>query len=114
MRTDDHPRRARRLLPWVGPEGKPCYLLGDSNGSGTGHISRMADDIESVQLTMSAELLDHAADLLADRKATAVQLQFLAACMAQSLRDVRRIAVSRGARIPVPQEDGDDRPELEV
>lgn len=113
MMTDEH-RHPARLLPWVGPEGKPCYLLGDRNGSGTGHISRMADDIESVQLGMSAELLGHAADLLADREATAVQLHFLAACMAQSLRDVRRIAVSRGGRLPVPPQDEPDCPETEV
>lgn len=33
-----------RLLPWAGPEGKPCYVL----GGGTGHVSRVADDVESV------------------------------------------------------------------
>ena len=33
-----------RLLPWSGPEGKPCYLVSD----GTGYVSRVADNIESV------------------------------------------------------------------
>jgi hypothetical protein len=87
-----------RLLPWSGPEGKPCYLVGD----GTGYLSRVADNIESVQLGMSAELLDHAADMLADHKATSAQLRFLAARMAEALRDVHRIAESRGARLPSP------------
>lgn len=90
-----------RLLPWSSPEGKPCYLSGD----GTGYVSRLADEIETVQLGMSAELLDHAADMLADRKVTAAQLRFLAARMAEALRDVRRIAESRGARLPAPAYD---------
>ncbi|WP_119288418.1 hypothetical protein [Streptomyces sp. YIM 130001] len=83
-----------RLLPWAGPEGKPCYLIGGGEG---GLISRMADATERVQLEMAAELLAHAADLLVDRRATSPQLRFLLARMTESLTDVRRIAVSRGA-----------------
>lgn len=93
-----------RLLPWAGPEGKPCYLVTD----GTGYLSRVADNIESVQLGMSAELLDHAADMLDDQKATSAQLRFLAARMAEALRDVHRIAESRGARLPGPAYDDPD------
>ncbi|MER5900390.1 hypothetical protein ABT150_09855 [Streptomyces mirabilis] len=93
-----------RLLPWSGEGGKPCYLVGD----GTGHLSRVADAIESVQLGMSAALLDHAADMLDDHKVTAAQLRFLAARMAEALRDVHRIAESRGARLPRPAHDGPD------
>ncbi|WP_413753594.1 hypothetical protein NRF20_29345 [Streptomyces sp. R-74717] len=89
---------ALRLLPWASPEGKPCYVDSD----GTGYISRLADDMEAVQLSMSVELLDHAADILADQRVTNAQLRFLAARMAEALRDVHRIAESRGARIPVP------------
>lgn len=95
---------AMRLLPWTGPEGKPCYLVGD----GTGHLSRVADTVESVQLGMAGELLDHAADMLADRRATPVQLRFLAARMVEALRDVHRIAESRGARLPAPVYDEPD------
>ncbi|WP_328499402.1 hypothetical protein OHS59_28445 [Streptomyces sp. NBC_00414] len=87
-----------RLLPWAGEEGKPCYLVGD----GTGPLSRAADRIESVQLGMAAEILTHAADLLADRRATADQLRYLAARLAEALTDVHRIAESRGARLPAP------------
>ena len=83
-----------RLLPWVREDGRPCYLLG-----GGGHVSRIADDIEGVQLDMAAELLGHAADLLADVHATAPQVHFLADRLAESLRDVHRIAESRGARL---------------
>ncbi|WP_128428995.1 hypothetical protein [Streptomyces cyaneus] len=86
-----------RLLPWTGSEGKPCYLVGD----GTGHVSRVADTVESVQLGMADDLLDHVADMLADRRATPAQLRFLLARMGEALADVRRIAESRGARLPV-------------
>jgi hypothetical protein len=97
-----------RLLPWSSPEGKPCYLLGD----GTGYVSRVADNIESVQLGMAAELLDHAADMLDDRQVTPEQLRFVVARMAEALRDVHRIAKSRGARLPVPVLD--DREESDT
>lgn len=83
-----------RLLPWEGQGGKPCYVLGDGNG----YVSRLADNIESVQLGMADDLLGHAADLLADRKVTWPELHFLASRLTESLRDVRRVAESRGSR----------------
>ncbi|MGW1163602.1 hypothetical protein ACWD5Q_19390 [Streptomyces sp. NPDC002513] len=89
-----------RLLPWAGPEGKRCYLVTD----GTGCVSRLADGIESVQLGMAAELLGHAADMLADRRATPAQLRYLLARMSEALTDVCRIAESRGDRLPVTGE----------
>jgi hypothetical protein len=92
-----------RLLPWSNLDGNPCYLLTDN--AGTGHLSRIADDVEAVQLDMADDLLDHAADLLGDVKATAPQLRFLAARLTESLHDVHRIARSRGARLPVPHGD---------
>ncbi|MGQ4486540.1 hypothetical protein LRE75_05850 [Streptomyces sp. 372A] len=87
-----------RLLPWEGQGGKPCYVLGDGNG----YVSRMADDIESVQLGMADDLLGHAADLLADRQVTSPELHFLASRLTESLRDVRRVAESRGSRVTGP------------
>ena len=81
-----------RLLPWTTMSGKPCYLVGD----GVGRVSRMADRVESAQLSMAGELLGHAADLLADHRATGVQVHYLACRLAESLRDVRRVAESRG------------------
>ncbi|MBM7439028.1 hypothetical protein [Streptomyces sp. HB132] len=84
-----------RLLPWSGPEGKPCYVLGD----GAGCVSRVADNVEGVQLGMAAELLDHVADMLDDHQVTSAQLRFVVARMAEALRDVHRIAESRGARL---------------
>ncbi|MCZ7460166.1 hypothetical protein [Streptomyces sp. WMMC940] len=93
-----HTTEVLRLLPWTGAEGKPCYLIGD----GDGHVSRLADNIESLQLGMAADLLDHTDDLLSDRSATPEQLRYVIARLAESLRDVHRIARSRGARHTVP------------
>ncbi|MET9290458.1 hypothetical protein [Streptomyces sp. NPDC003077] len=84
-----------RLLPWCGTDDKPCYLLGE----GSGYVSRVADHIEHVQLDMADELLDHAGDMIVDSGVTSDQLRYLAVCLAEALRDVRRIAESRGARL---------------
>ncbi|MEU5479260.1 hypothetical protein [Streptomyces mirabilis] len=92
-----------RLLPWSNLDGNPCYLVTD--GTGTSHLSRVADNVEAVQLGMADDLLDHAADLLGDSRATAPQLRFLAARLTESLHDVHRIAGSRGARLPAPHDD---------
>lgn len=81
-----------RLLPWTGEGGKPCYLDTD----GTGYVSRVADTVERVQLGMADGLLEHAADMLADRRATPTQLRFLLARMSEALADVCRIVESRG------------------
>ncbi|WP_251066515.1 hypothetical protein [Streptomyces sp. ISL-36] len=73
----------------------------DSDTTGTGAVSRLADGIESVQLGMAGELLGHADDLLADRRVTSGELRYLAGRLTESLRDVKRIAESRGARLGV-------------
>ncbi|MFI7344174.1 hypothetical protein ACIBUY_40300 [Streptomyces sp. NPDC050085] len=92
-----------RLLPWSNLEGNPCYPVTDETG--TSHLSRIADNVESVQLSMAGDLLDHAADLLGGRAATMPQLRFFAARLTESLHDVKRIAHSRGARLLVPDSD---------
>ncbi|MFJ1923847.1 MULTISPECIES: hypothetical protein [unclassified Streptomyces] len=94
-----------RLLPWTGSEGKPCYVIGD----GTGYVSRMADDIESIQLDMADDLLSHADSLLADRKATGAEVHFLASRLTESLREIKRVAESRGARLGAAAELDPDR-----
>ncbi|MGY3056008.1 hypothetical protein ACVWZD_000244 [Streptomyces sp. TE3672] len=101
------PGASARLLPWSSPEGKPCYVIGD----GTGHVSRVADNIESVQLGMALELLDHADDMLDDRQVTSAQLRYVVARMAEALRDVHRIARSRGARLALSACDGSNSPQ---
>ncbi|KUN01301.1 hypothetical protein AQI95_30655 [Streptomyces yokosukanensis] len=92
--TDLLPVRGR-LLPWTGADGKPCYLVGD----GAGYVSRLADRIESVQLGMADDLLEHAARLLAEQRLTGEELRYLARRLSESLADVRRVAESRGARL---------------
>ncbi|MER6840826.1 hypothetical protein [Streptomyces platensis] len=86
-----------RLLPWVSPDGKTCILLSD--GRGESAFSRVADRMEDVQLEMADGLLDHAADLLGDDAATDRQLRYLGEQLSAALRDVRRVAGSRGARL---------------
>ncbi|MEV7065888.1 hypothetical protein AB0N97_24275 [Streptomyces collinus] len=86
---------AGRLLPWTGDDGRPCYLVGD----GTGYVSRLADEIEDVQIDMADRLLGHAAELLAERRVTGEELHYLARRLSESLRDVMRVAESRGERL---------------
>lgn len=90
-----------RLLPWSGPEGKPCYLFTDDSD---GFLSRMADDMETMQLRMAEEIVEFAGEARADGSLGEVELRFLVARMAESLRDACRIAHSRGRR------DCDTRP----
>lgn len=91
-----------RLLPWPGPEGKPSYLLTDEHQDG--YVSRLADNIESVQLGMAGELLSHAQELIDDPKAGSMELRYLSARLTECLRDVLRVAESRGARLPRPED----------
>ncbi|WP_406381476.1 hypothetical protein [Streptomyces sp. NBC_01618] len=97
-----------RLLPWSGPEGKRCFLSADDS---SGHLSRLADDTEAVQLGVAAELLEHASELLGDEETEPEELRLLAADLTASLRDVHRVATSRGHRLPalaLPARDSDD------
>lgn len=87
------PLRPARLLPWVGPEGKPCYLIGDD----TGPVSRVADAMESVQLGMSSQLLTYARETLPE--APDHELRFLAQRLTEALHDALRVAESCGLRL---------------
>ncbi|MGW9429232.1 hypothetical protein ACWHA1_14890 [Streptomyces decoyicus] len=92
-----------RLLPWVGPEGKPCFLVSD----GTGYVSRVADSIEAAQLGAAADLTEEALRVLAERTWTPGEIHLLAVELTASLIDVRRIAESRGARLSAAERDPD-------
>jgi hypothetical protein len=87
-----------RLLPWAGPEGKPCYLSSD----GAGFMSRLADQTEAVQLGLAGELIEEAQQVLADRAWTPGELHLLTVQLTEALANAHRIAVSRGARLPMP------------
>ncbi|WP_406479290.1 hypothetical protein [Streptomyces platensis] len=91
-----------RLLPWSSPDGKPCFLAGDGNG----YVSRLADEMEEVQLDSAAELGEEAHRILAGRAWTPGEIHLLALELASSLANVRRVAESRGARLSVPDDDG--------
>ncbi|MER5845983.1 hypothetical protein ABT126_02490 [Streptomyces sp. NPDC002012] len=96
-----------RLLPWSGPEGKPCFLSTDDN---SGHLSRLADSTEVVQLGMAAKLLEHASEVLGDDEAEPEELRNLATGLIGALHNVIRVATSRGHRLPIPlpAREGDD------
>ncbi|GAA2304823.1 hypothetical protein OG879_23985 [Streptomyces caniferus] len=95
-----------RLLPWPGPAGQRSYL---STDDGDSPLAQLADEMEEVQLQMGAELLDHAAKLLEDQKANAVELRFLSARLCEALRDALRVAESRGERLPEPDDEDAER-----
>ncbi|WP_320780065.1 hypothetical protein [Streptomyces sp. CRN 30] len=89
--------RPARLLPWLGSDGKSCYLITDDRG---GPVSRMADDTEAIQLDMGARLLTHADALLPHTPHS--DLRHLAECLTAALRDAVRIAESRQQRLEQP------------
>ncbi|MGW6707307.1 hypothetical protein ACWGDE_20775 [Streptomyces sp. NPDC054956] len=93
------PHNELRLLPWSGPEGKPCFLSADDNA---GYLSRLADNAEALQLGLGSELLDHALEFLADPEADSDELRLLATDLTGALRDAVRVATSRGHRLPIP------------
>lgn len=89
-----------RLLPWSGPDGKPCYLSTDDRG---GYMSRLADNIEAVQLGTAAELLDRAAEILDDKHAGREDVRRLARELTSALGNVLRVATSRGHLLAVSE-----------
>jgi hypothetical protein len=91
-----------RLLPWTSPDGKPCYLSTDSDNS---RLSRLADDVEAAQLHSGEQVLHGARAVLADAKAGERAVRFALTRAAESLEDVLRIAISRGARMPPSPRD---------
>jgi len=87
-----------RLLPWSGSDGKPCYLSTDDKA---GYMSRLADNIEAIQLGTATELLEHASETLNDPDTVLEDLRLLAKELTGTLRDVLRVATSRGHLLAV-------------
>jgi hypothetical protein len=111
MTDRDHPQKPRttlqpighpqddegmRLLPWAGPEGKPCYLSTDRPDS---LMSRIADDIEAAQVRRGAEVVREAQAVLGDPVAGALSLRLELQRTTESLTDVLRVADARGRRL---------------
>ncbi|TXS55763.1 hypothetical protein EAO77_06045 [Streptomyces sp. t39] len=92
-----------RLLPWTGPEGKPCYLSTDDRRS---FMSRLADNIESIQLGIAVNLLEQATEVLNDAHAEPGDLHRLAHELAGALTEILRVAVSRGHILATNRPDG--------
>ncbi|MFF5824405.1 hypothetical protein ACFY8Q_23035 [[Kitasatospora] papulosa] len=82
-----------RLLPWSGPGGKPCYLSTDDPD---GYISRLADNIEAVQLKAVSALLEEASEALDNQGMSLDDMRCLVKELTGALRDVYRVATSRG------------------
>ncbi|WP_308432213.1 hypothetical protein [Streptomyces massasporeus] len=59
-------------------------------------MSRRADIEEEIQLDMGSQLFAHADDMLPT--ATETQVRFLAERLTEALRDILRVAESRGRR----------------
>ncbi|MFI8995728.1 hypothetical protein [Streptomyces sp. NPDC053542] len=89
-----------RLLPWVGVDGRRCYLSTDADGSG--YVARLADEVEAVQLALGARLVERASEVLGVQgrgvRARPNELRCLAYGLVEALRDALRIAESRAAR----------------
>lgn len=64
-------------------------------------MSRLADNIEAVQLGTAAELLEQASNKLDDQGADSEDLRRLAKELTGALRDVLRVATSRGHLLAV-------------
>lgn len=105
------PTPAPRLLPWPSPEGKPCYLVTDDNGS---HLSRLADDLEATQLATGTDVLDLARAVLDDPASPYTEVRYAGIRLAECLTDALRVAESRGLRLPLPDAEDDDVEETEV
>ncbi|WP_432065075.1 hypothetical protein [Streptomyces sp. C10-9-1] len=107
------PHNELRLLPWSGPGGKPCFLSTDDT---SGHLSRLADDTEALQLGLASDVLDHALEVLSGDALTPEDLRSLAEKLTGALRDTLRVATSRGHRLLVPKlasrEGGEEGPRL--
>uniref|UniRef100_A0AAU2VRP7 Uncharacterized protein n=1 Tax=Streptomyces sp. NBC_00008 TaxID=2903610 RepID=A0AAU2VRP7_9ACTN len=82
-----------RLLPWSGPGDKPCYLSTDNPD---GYMSRLADNIEAAQLGTASELMEEASEAIDNQDTSLDEMRYLARELTGALRDVYRVATSRG------------------
>ncbi|KOG57970.1 hypothetical protein ADK75_00785 [Streptomyces virginiae] len=88
-----------RLLPWSGPDGKPCFLSSDD---ATSFLSRLADNAEENQLGSGAKILDQALTVLTEPVMDPEELRLLVGDLTRALHDAIRVATSRGRRLPYP------------
>ncbi|MBL3667560.1 hypothetical protein JL475_16515 [Streptomyces sp. M2CJ-2] len=91
---------ALRLLPWLSPEGKPCFLVPGEEG---GIVSRFADATEARQLADGLDVLRAARRVLGDPLTPNVEVRYTALRLTECLADALRVAESRGRRLPSPE-----------
>ncbi|MFJ8546958.1 hypothetical protein ACIRFH_34295 [Streptomyces sp. NPDC093586] len=94
-----------RLLPWLSPEGKPCFLV---PGDGGGFVSRLADETEERQLTEGLDVLRVSRRVLDDPLSPNAEVRYAAIRLTECLADVLRVAESRGRRLPPAEDEADD------
>ncbi|MGW5214033.1 hypothetical protein ACWEQO_23220 [Streptomyces sp. NPDC004051] len=94
-----------RLLPWLWPEGKPCFLADGGDG---GYVSRLADETEARQLADGLDVLRRARTVLEDPMSPYAEVRYAGIRLTECLADALRVAESRGRRLPSP--DGTDEP----
>ncbi|MFD3421915.1 hypothetical protein [Streptomyces decoyicus] len=94
-----------RLLPWTRPDGAPCYLSTDDPDS---HLSVLADTVEAELLAAAEALLDEAGVPCAVPEPDP-QEWCRTVALRKALRDVLRVAVSRGDRLPEPCDHGETK-----
>ncbi|MEV5858225.1 hypothetical protein AB0L83_00750 [Streptomyces sp. NPDC052071] len=92
-----------RLLPWLGPGDKPCYLSTDDPD---GYMSRFADRVEAIQLGTASQLLEEASEVLDSQDTSPDEMRRLAKELTGALRDIFRVATSRG-RLPATCDPGE-------
>ncbi|MEU3746863.1 MULTISPECIES: hypothetical protein [Streptomyces] len=109
------PHNELRLLPWSGPDGKPCYLSTNDEGS---RLSRLADTTEAIQLDLAADLVAHATEVLRAEVTVPEDLRRLSTALTEALQDALRVATSRGHRLPAAnlttREEGNEGPQLQA
>ncbi|MDX3571973.1 hypothetical protein [Streptomyces sp. ID05-47C] len=78
----------------------------DDSGS---RLSRLADDLEALQLATGADVLVLARTVLDDHASPYAEVRYAGLRLAECLTDTLRVAESRGMRLVVPEPRGADR-----
>ncbi|WP_369144008.1 hypothetical protein [Streptomyces sp. R44] len=90
-------RNELRLLPWSGPDGKPCFLSTDDSNR---RLSRLADRLEATYLDHAAGALTDAIEILNLPELDPADLRATSTDLAEALEQALRVAESRGRRLP--------------
>ncbi|GAA4096176.1 hypothetical protein GCM10022284_37390 [Streptomyces hundungensis] len=102
------PHNELRLLPWSGPDGKPCFLSTDGPA---GHLSRLADEMEVHQLDSASALVAEGLEMISNDETERPALEGLTTALIKALQATLRVAASRGHRLAaadlMPSEGGD-------